>query len=336
MKIAVLSGGVSTERDVSLSSGMAIMKALQTLGHEVLGIDTALGKDHLIALSETAINIQPPSLEQLNTLPASQQGYLLLETVQYLNRQNIDLVFNALHGGIGENGKIQSLLEIAQLRYTGSNALASALAMNKMLAKRQFESVGVRTPQHLFFNKHTAYPEFKKQVESKFRYPIVVKPNEEGSTVGLNIVHEGNDLESAWQAASALGDVLVETYIDGREITVSILGDVALPVIEIIPEGGFYDYYHKYKKGTTSYICPADLLKSMTEKVQKFAVLAYQVLGCSGYSRVDFRLGLDDKFYCLEVNTLPGMTETSLVPKAALAYGMDFNSLINRIIHLSL
>ncbi len=336
MKIAVIMGGVSSEREVSLTSGMAILKAVQSLGHDGIGMDTAMGKDNLITPGSTGIHAQPPSLEQLRQLPAAQQGHILLDAVRFLSEQKTDLVFNGLHGGLGENGAIQSLLEIAGLKYTGSGPLASALAMNKMMAKRQFESVGVLTPAYLFFKKSTDYSAFKKKTESKFKLPVVVKPNEEGSTVGLTIVREWKELEDAWIKASALGDVLVEMFIDGREITVAVLGEEALPVIEIIPEGGFYDYEHKYQKGRTSYVCPADILKSMADKVKKFAVMAYQSLGCSGYARVDFRLGLDDRFYCLEVNTLPGMTETSLVPKAALANGMDFNSLISRIITLSL
>jgi D-alanine-D-alanine ligase len=246
-----------------------------------------------------------------------------------------DYIFNALHGGIGEDGHLQALMDLFKIKYNGSDAFASALAMNKALAKRQFETAGIRTPAYYLFPAQTHCDEAAKIIKSKLLYPIVIKPNEEGSTVGLSIVNKPEELETAWNNALPFGPILVEQYIEGRELTVAVLGDRALPVIEIIPEGGFYDYIRKYQKGKTEYVCPADLLKSAGEKVQLFALKAFEVLGCSGYARVDFRMGLDNQFYCLEVNTLPGMTETSLVPKAAKAVGIEFNELIKTIIELS-
>jgi D-alanine-D-alanine ligase len=208
--------------------------------------------------------------------------------------------------------------------------------MNKYYSKRLFESTGIKTPTYLFFKQPLDIAILTERLKKEMRLPMVVKPNEEGSTVGLSIVREWGELDDALEQAARFGDVLVESYIEGREITVAVLGGEALPVIEIIPKGGFYDYEHKYTRGMTDYVCPADLLTSQADKVRHFAKLAHQALGCEGYSRVDFRMGADNLFYCLEVNTLPGMTETSLVPKAARAAGMDFETLMEKIMQLAL
>lgn len=334
MKTAVLLGGTSSERNVSLASGTAIAHALKQLGHEVVLLDPAYGKDQKIE-PFSQVGMTPPQQQELKRLPA-EQGSALLELVEIITHEKIEIVFNALHGGMGENGIMQSIFEAAKIKYTGSGVMASALAMNKVVSKKIFLSCGVPTPDFLFFKKGTDRTSASNEILSKFKCPVVMKPNEEGSTVGLSIVKEGKDLASAWDKASAYGDVLVESYIAGRELTVAVLGDKALPVIEIIPEGGFYDYEHKYTKGKTNYVCPAEIPSEVADAAKKFAVKAFQGLMCSAYARIDFRLSEDNKLYCLEVNTLPGMTATSLVPKAAKAEGMEFEDLIQRIVTLSM
>lgn len=334
MKIAVFLGGTSSERNVSLASGTAIAKGLKQAGHDVILLDPAFGKDQKIE-PFTQVGMTPPEQKELKKLPA-EHGRALFETVEIILSENIDIVFNALHGGIGENGIIQSLFEAARIQYTGSGVMASALAMNKVTAKHIFQSYGVPTPEFLFYEKNSDWPTARKEILSKFKYPIVMKPNEEGSTVGLSIVHEEKELDDAWKKAANFGHVLIEEYISGRELTVTVLGDRALPVIEIIPEGGFYDYEHKYTKGKTNYVCPAEIPGEVAAAAKHFAVKAFQGLRCKAYARIDFRLSEKNELFCLEVNTLPGMTETSLVPKAAKAEGIEFEELVDRIVKLSL
>lgn len=333
MHVAVILGGTSSERNVSLASGTAIAKALKQSGHDVILLDPAFGKNQKLQ-PFTQVGVTPPEQTELDRLPA-EQGKALFDLVELILSKKIDIVFNALHGGIGENGIIQSIFEAAKINYTGSGVMASALAMNKVTSKYIFQSCNVPTPPFLFFKKSTEWAAVHKAIVSTFQFPIVIKPNEEGSTVGLSIVKGEKDLGAAWEKAIHYGHVLVEKYIAGRELTVAVLGDQALPVIEIIPEGGFYDYEHKYTKGKTNYVCPADITTAISDNAKSFAVKAFQGLGCEAYARVDFRLSENNELYCLEVNTLPGMTETSLVPKAAKADGMEFEQLVERIIQSS-
>lgn len=334
MKIAVLSGGTSSERNVSLASGAAVAQALKQLNHEVVFLDPAYGKDQKVE-NFTQVGLTPPERNELKKLPA-EQGKALFELVDLILAEKIQLVFNALHGGVGENGVMQSIFEAAKIKYTGSGVMASALAMNKVTSKYVFQSLGVPTPDFLFFKRSDDLHAVRTAITKKFRFPVVVKPNEEGSTVGLSIVKNENEFDTAWHQANVYGDVLIEEYIAGRELTVAVLGDHALPVIEIIPEGGFYDYEHKYTKGKTNYVCPAEIPQNISDDARRFAVMAFKGLGCKAYARIDFRMSEKNKLFCLEVNTLPGMTATSLVPKAAKAEGMEFEQLIDRIVSLSL
>ncbi|MCB0831987.1 MAG: D-alanine--D-alanine ligase [Bacteroidetes bacterium] len=331
MHVAVLYGGTSSERNVSLASGTAIGQALQKLGHQVTFVDAADGKDSRVSFS--GVGETPPGPDELQKPPADSQP--ISDLISTLTSRHVQIVFNALHGGAGEDGRLQAVLDLAGLKYTGSGVLASSVAMNKVAAKRIFLSVGVPTAEYLFFKSGVDVNSVRNQVK-EFGIPFVVKPNEEGSTVGLSIVHDMKDFDSAWSTAVKYGDLLIERYIDGRELTVAILGEEALPVIEIIPEGGFYDYHHKYTKGMTQYVCPAELDSDVAQEAQTHALRAFHALACKGYARVDFRLSPHGNLYCLEVNTLPGMTETSLVPKAAKAAGMEFEQLVDRIIELSL
>ncbi|RMF56219.1 MAG: D-alanine--D-alanine ligase [Calditrichaeota bacterium] len=333
MKIAVLLGGTSSERDVSLVSGIAIARALKENGHEVIALDCAFGAKEVdidSLDSHGIIQLTPSDIEkQRQTLDRN-----IFQTIDFLLKHPVDVVFNALHGGYGENGQLATLLDLANITYTGSGALASALGMNKHLSKILFRAHGVPTADWIILNTPQ---EYQGANIAELGFPLVVKPNDQGSTVGLSIVENKDDIEPALEIAFNYSDtVIMEKYIPGKEVTVSILGNQALPVIEIIPESGLYDYEAKYQTGKTRYEVPANIPDEITQSLQNAALSAARALGCRGYSRVDFRLQEDGAFYCLEVNTLPGMTPTSLVPKAAKAVGISFNELVEKIIQLAL
>jgi D-alanine-D-alanine ligase len=252
--------------------------------------------------------------------------------------REFDCVFIALHGGIGENGTLQALLDLARVSYTGSGVTASALAMDKYRAKLLFDSVGIPIPRTVFFGNEAAAVKFCCEVEpDQIQYPIIVKPNAEGSTVGLTLAKDHDALLTGVHKAAACDvNILIEEYIPGRELTVAILGNEVLPAVEIVPKSGLYDYQAKYTVGASEYLCPAKLPKQVEADIYEFAKLAYEVLGCEGYARVDFRMNPQNELYCLEVNTLPGMTATSLVPKAAKVAGISFEQLLERIVKLAL
>lgn len=332
MKIAVLLGGTSAERDVSLSTGIAIAKALKENGHDVRAVDCAYGDreiDFQGMESGKVIRVNPSDIEK----DKANLDRNIFATIDYLVKEKFAVVFNALHGGYGENGQLPALLELAGIPYTGSGTVASALGMDKHLSKILFQANRVPTALWLRF---TRYNQIDVREIEAWGFPVVVKPNEQGSTVGLTIVKSLDNFDSAMALAFKYGPtVLVEKYIPGREITVSVLGEEALPIIEIIPHSGFYDYESKYQSGKTRYVVPAEIPVELTGEIQQAALRAYHALGCRGYARVDFRLQEDGQFFCLEVNTLPGMTPTSLVPKAAKAVGIGFNELVERIVALA-
>lgn len=338
MRVAVLMGGTSAERDVSLASGKAVAKGLLQIGYDVIEVDTALGDHQEGKHSEEpyeGIKRQPPKPNKWST----NNQRRVFEAIQYLTSQSIDVVFIALHGVPGEDGTVQGMLELANLPYTGSGVLASTLAMDKNVSKVIFKERGIRTPTWLQFevDDEGLHSAPAKQVEKMFGFPLVVKPNDQGSTVGLTLVKHSDELETAIQkAASYSREVLIERYIPGRELTVSILGDEALPVIEIHSEHGLYDYECKYTRGKSTYTVPAELPDEVATKTKALARKAFEALKCYGFGRVDMRLDEGNNLYCLEVNTIPGMTETSLVPKAAKAVGFDFPELVDRIVQLAL
>lgn len=329
MKIAVLLGGTSAERDVSTVSGISIAKALVENGHLVEAIDCASGDRVIKNLDEDISKIIAPIPSDIEN-KKMELDRNILTTVDYLVRNKFQLVFIALHGGYGENGQLQALLEMCHIPYTGSNSFASALGMNKHYSKILFQINGVPTaPWNLLKKTSKA----KLEAFGKIGFPAVVKPNDQGSTVGLTIVQSENEAENAVEKAFEYSDsVMIEKYISGKELTVSILGQQPLPVIEIIPESGFYDYESKYQSGKTQYVCPAEIPNVIATKLQEYGLQAYNAIGCSGYARIDFRMNENDEVFCLEVNTLPGMTPTSLVPKAAMVIGIEFNDLIERIV----
>jgi D-alanine-D-alanine ligase len=251
----------------------------------------------------------------------------------------VELVFVALHGGDGENGTLQALLDLAGVPYTGSGVLASALAMDKAMSKRIFVQEAVPTPDwaERWAPEDAAQPwnpELEgEEIERLGGFPVVVKPNDQGSTVGITIAQTHEELKKGLHVARKFGRLaLIERFIPGREVTVSVLDDRALPVVEIIPEGGFYDYEHKYTAGASRYECPAQLPPEITERLLILGLRACRALRTRGVARVDFRLDDEMTPFCLEVNTVPGMTETSLVPKAAAAAGMSYADLVRAIV----
>lgn len=326
MKITVLLGGTSAERDVSIASGLRISEALRTRGHQVRLVDPATGPLDAAAereLRATHVETEPPSLEELAALSerAVISGLAELEDVRWA-----DVVFLGLHGGSGEDGTLQALLDLAGIRYTGSGHLASALAMDKDLSKKLFVAAGVPTAPWLMA------PAGIELVERHLGWPVVVKPSKQGSTVGLSIVREPGVYEAAVREAARYDDeVMIEKFIAGRELTVGVLGSETLPVGEIKPKHEIYDYECKYTPGMAVEDFPADLADTVAKEVQRLSLAAFQALKLRGYARVDFRLGGDGVAYCLEANTLPGMTELSLIPQAAAAAGMPFPELCERI-----
>ena len=341
MNIIVLTGGTSAERNVALATGKAISKALKESGHSVRVIDPIYGAsqpdEESIFMDRPAIGKEFPTAEELNNYSNKK----VLECVNSSLFDGIDIVFLALHGKFGEDGRIQSLLEMRGVKYTGTGVTSSAMAMDKNISKIMFQHYGIPTPKWLMLSKgNTEERSVDEKIKLQIGYPAVIKPNDEGSTVGLSIVQpdvEDIQLGAALDGAYEYSDnIMAEEYIEGRELTVAVLGDEVFPVVEIKPKDGFYDYVHKYTKGFTEYFCPADLSESLSVYLQEKALLAHKALGCTVYSRVDFRLNSKGEAYCLEVNTLPGMTELSLVPKAAGAAGMNFTQLLNKIIELSL
>jgi len=331
MKITVLMGGTSSERNVSLASGIRIVQALRSRGHDVIPMDPARGvisASEELELSSGSVGTEPPSLESLAKFA---EGTFLPNLTGMKEITEADVAFLALHGGQGEDGTIQALLDMAHVKYTGSGLLASALAMDKDLSKKLFRTEGVKTADWLMA------PVTTEQVEGILGLPVVVKPSKQGSTVGLSVVKKRADLAAAIEEAGKYDDeVMVEQFVPGRELTVGILGDVALPVGEIISKHEIYDYECKYTAGMAREEFPAKLSKEATEKVQQQALLAFRALKLRGYARIDFRLTSEGEFYCLEANTLPGMTELSLIPQGAAAMGISFPELCERIVRLAL
>jgi D-alanine-D-alanine ligase len=327
MNVLLLAGGDSNERAVSLKSGSAIHDALVRLGHKVRILDPANGRDlqyHDGELLPSVGGAQPQV-----QIPA------VIEAIQRAAGQNTDVVFMALHGGARENGSIQNLLQLAGARFTGSGMTASAVAMNKALTKRLMASVGVRTPEWALCQPRDEadLPEVAGRILAHFSLPVIVKPNESGSTVGLTKVTRPDHLARALViAAEHSRDVLVEKFIAGRELTVSVFNGRAYPVVEIRPANELYDYEAKYTKGKSQYLAPAPIDDVLKEMVQEAAVEVYEAVGAEGLARIDFLLDEQHNFHCLELNTLPGMTALSLSPMAFKCEGLDFDILVAMIL----
>jgi D-alanine-D-alanine ligase len=330
MKIAVLFGGTSEERDVSIASAAQVIPALRGLGHEVMAVDTATGRLDPPAerrLLTSGVGPQPPSGQALAGMRRGAPA-LAAETA---DMRDVDVVFLALHGGAGEDGHIQAVLDLAGLPYTGSNHTASATAMDKDLSKRLFRAAGVPTADWRMV------PVTSAEVGGALGWPVVVKPNKQGSTVGLSVVRSPEALAAAVTLARRYDDeVMVERFVPGRELTVGVLEGRALPVGEIIVPGEVFDYQAKYQAGGAREIFPAELPADAAARVQELALRAHTALKLGAYSRVDFRMDPQGGLWCLEANSLPGMTAASLLPQAARAAGIGFPDLLERICRAAL
>lgn len=341
MKIVVLAGGLSDERNVSLSSGCKVCTALRERGHEVALIDMYLGSQDApealfsasIPASLTQIGRQAPDLEAVKaSRPGGGDGQFgpgVLEACRMA-----DVVFLGLHGSCGEDGRVQAALDLMGIPYTGSGYLGSAIAMDKDLTKKLVAPLGIATPK---WELARYAAEDIPVLAGRLELPCVVKPVASGSSIGVSIVHSRAELSTALTQCLAFGGVcVVEQYIAGREIQVGILENRALPSIEIIPKTGFYDYENKYQPGAAEEITPAPIPAEWESRLGKAALTVFRTLGLSVYSRADFIVTEDGTPWFLEINTLPGMTPTSLLPQEAAAVGIDYGELCERIIHASL
>ncbi|MFH1754998.1 MAG: D-alanine--D-alanine ligase, partial [Candidatus Latescibacterota bacterium] len=322
--ILFLVGGDSAERDVSYESGRSMYDALIEYGHRVIIADPGRpdippSADAADYFANAKLTGTPPSMNADVFEPRTR----FMEYLCRFRTMPFDVVFNALHGGAGEDGTLQACLDYLGIPYTGSGAVASALAMNKDLSKRLVAAAGVPVIAGLRVASSASHDaKVIDAIHNEIGFPLVVKPNQQGSSVGVSIVTEAGELAKALSVAAALDRALIiERFIDGSELTASILGNEVLPLIEIRPKAGFYDYRNKYTSGASDYLVPAPLDEKTTEAVKSSAMQAYRAHGCRAYARVDFRLAKGGEHYYLEVNTLPGMTANSLVPKAAAAAG---------------
>ncbi len=293
-RIGVIAGGLSAEREVSLRSGRAVYNALKEKGYDVVFIDA--GEDLCERIRETGTEV----------------------------------AFLVLHGGWGENGAVQGMLEVMGIPYTGSGVLASSIAMDKVVSKKMFQFHGLKVPPYIVVDAH-------EYAEPDFPLPWVVKPSREGSSVGVNIVDNSSALSQALEVASSYGGpVLIERYIRAKEVQVGILGDKVLGAVEVRPRRRFYDYVAKYTEGATEYILPPEIDAQLCQRASEVALRAHQCIQCSGATRVDLLIDDDNEIYLLEVNTIPGMTETSLLPKIARQGGYDFIDLLEEILREAL
>lgn len=339
MKIVVLAGGTSTERDVSLVSGKNVYQALRAKGHQVILLDVYLGYEN------TTENIFEQDVDWIAQIGSISEECPDLEAVKALRKdgeknffgpnvlticQEADVVFMALHGECGEDGKIQATFDLFGIRYTGTDATSSAMCMDKAITKDMFKSYDVPTPKGLHFTK-------ENPVMEPVVLPCVVKACCGGSSIGVTITYTEEEYRAAVLDSFRFGDkVVVEEYIKGREFSVGVMDGKALPVIEIAPITGFYDYKNKYQAGSAVETCPADISKEATEGMQKAAETAFEALRLKNYARMDFMMDDEGHYYCLEANTLPGMTSTSLLPQEAAAVGIGFEDLCQKIVEMAL
>ncbi len=342
MKVIVLAGGTSTERDVSLISGSMIYKALKKRGHQAVLLDVYLGYSGDIAdiferdvdwsKDIAAIAEQNPDLERVKAMRPDGGKNFFGPNVLELCR-SADVVFMALHGANGEDGKIQACFELLGIPYTGTDFVSSAMAMDKGISKDIFAAHEIPTPAGFRMKRGEWENAAGGETQKKVLFPCIVKTCCGGSSVGVYIAREEAEYKRALEEAFRYGDeVIVEQYIEGREFSVGVMDGQALPVIEIAPKQGFYDYKNKYQPGSTVETCPADLEPEKAAKMQRVAERVFAALRMKSYARMDFMMSHTGDIYCLEANTLPGMTPTSLLPQEALAVGMSFEDLCEKIL----
>ncbi len=338
MNIVVLCGGNSTEREVSINSGAMVCKALREKKHNAILMDVYFGIDDTdifnnttkqYDVEETKKYIQ--SLSSKVKKDNERKNFFGNNVIEIC--QKADIVFMALHGKNGEDGKCQAAFDLFGIKYTGSGQLASAIGMDKGVTKQIFMSKGVPTAKSVWIKKG----ESTKLSDYGMKIPVVVKACNGGSSVGVVLVHDESEYEDALRTCFEFDNqILIEDFIMGREFSIGVINKKALPVVEIIPKDGWYDYKNKYKAGATEEICPANLNIELTKKMQKIAEDACNAIGCEPYARADVMMDEEENMYCLEVNTLPGMTETSLIPQEAREIGMDFATLCDYLVGLSL
>lgn len=342
MKIVVLAGGLSPERNVSLSSGTMIAEALKGLGHQVALVDMFFGVevcDDLDALFDAPIDQagrhvsrQAPDLREVKKSRKGDSPSFFGPNVLELCTK-ADIVFLALHGPCGEDGRVQAAFDLMGIPYTGAGYLGSAIAMDKDLTKRLVSDV-VNTPG---WKTVECTADGIENLVKATRLPVVVKPDASGSSIGVSIAHTEEELRKALTDSLSMGGkTVLEQYVKGRELQVGVLEDKALPSIEIIPKVGFYDYENKYQPGAATEVTPADISPEVEEKLRAATLRVYETIGLSVYSRADFILDADGEPWFLEINTLPGMTPTSLVPQEAAAVGISYPELCQRIVDASL
>lgn len=341
MKIAVLCGGISTEREISIRTGCMVCKALRSKGNNAVLVDVFFGNKNANLFDEGAqesydCDVEAEKIRENDSIveeTKKNRKEFFGENLIDICKQ-ADIAFLALHGENGENGKVQASFDLLGIKYTGSGYLGSALAMDKGLTKNLLMYNDIPTPNGYIVRKESTDYKFDN---SEFSYPCVVKPTCGGSSVGVSMANNDDEYKAALMEAFKYEDeILVEECIKGREFSVGIMGDEALPIIEIIPKEGFYDYENKYLEGRTLEVCPAELDADNTKKMQEWALKVSKVLRLRAYCRIDFILTEDGKHYCLEANTLPGMTATSLIPQEAAAAGIDFPTLCEKLIEISI
>lgn len=345
MKIVVLAGGISMERDVSLSSGSLIYQALKARGHKTVLLDVFLGyegddvetvfeKEYDWAAKIGHIAEESPDIEQVKAMrPDWKKNFFGSNVISIC--QAADVVFMGLHGENGENGRIQACFDLMGIRYTGTDYVSSALCMDKGLAKELFAFHGIPTPYGIRLKKSEwkEHMEKRGQAEGKMPFPLVVKACCGGSSVGVSMAAQEEEYEKALREAFCYDEeVIIEQYIKGREFSVGVIEGKAMPIIEIAPLQGFYDYKNKYQAGSTIETCPALLSEEKTKEMQKWAERAYQALRLKTYARMDFMMNEKGEMFCLEANTLPGMTPTSLLPQEAAAAGISYGDLCEKLI----
>lgn len=346
MNIVVLAGGLSTERDVSFKTGSMVAKALKENGHKVILLDVFMGysdrEEDLTGIFDRADEIsvqvsdiptEAPDLAKVKASRKDQSPCFFGPNVIKMC-QMADIVFMALHGENGENGKIQAAFDLFGVKYTGSDYLSSAIAMNKETSKQFFLAKGIPTPKGISMTRATRQDDITKL---DLTLPCVVKPCCGGSSIGVTIVRDAAEFKAALDDAFKWeNELVIEEFVQGREFSVGVIEGKALPIIEIAPKEGFYDYKNKYKAGSTVETCPAELPKQVTKDMQHYAEEVARVIGLDTYSRSDFLLNDKNEMFCLEANTLPGMTPTSLLPQEAAVIGMSFNQLCEHLIDISL
>lgn len=346
MDIVVLAGGLSTERDVSFASGAKITEALRHKGHRAILLDVFMGvgdeecdvsdafdNEEAYSIKTTGIPDTAPDLAKVKASRKDKSDSFFGPNVLALCKK-AEIVFLALHGADGENGKLQAAFDLLGIKYTGNGSLPCALAMDKGIAKHFMMQYDIPTPHGFTVKWHGESYSYKAE---SAHFPCIVKPASGGSSIGVTIVRDPDDYHSAvMNAFTYEKEIIVEDFIKGREFSVAVLDGVALPVIEIAPKEGFYDYKNKYAAGATVETCPADLPDDVTTQMQLYAERVVAALGMETYSRMDFILAEDGKMYCLEANTLPGMTPTSLIPQEAAAIGIDYEDLCEEIIQISM